>query len=95
LGRRGEAYTHSYISSPLHHDLALDVSSERAWGNIVYRFQTDRYGFRTSQCAPGESEKSRPAVFVVGKYFIRGDVHFSELGNRLLFDEVRNAVGDY
>jgi hypothetical protein len=29
------------------------------------------------------------------RYFIRGDVHFSELGNRLLFDEIRNAVGDY
>jgi hypothetical protein len=66
------AYTHSYISSPLHHDLAPNVSSERAWGNIVYRFQTDRYGFRTGQCAPRESEKSRPAIFVVCDSFTEG-----------------------
>jgi|SRR5579883_1412667 len=66
------AYTHSYISSPLHHDLAPNVSSERAWGNIVYHFQTDRYGFRTGKCAPGESEKSWPAIFVVGDSFAEG-----------------------
>jgi hypothetical protein len=66
------AYTQSYIPSPLHHDLAPNVSSERAWGDIVYRFQTDRYGFRTGQCAPGESETSRPAIFVVGDSFTEG-----------------------
>jgi hypothetical protein len=66
------AYTQSYISSPLHHDLAPNVSSERAWGDIVYHFQTDRYGFRTGRCAPGEGEKSWPAIFVVGDSFTEG-----------------------
>jgi hypothetical protein len=66
------AYTHSYISVPWHHDLAPNVSSERAWGNIVYPFKTDRYGFRTGRCAPGEDEKSWPAIFVIGDSFTEG-----------------------
>src|SRR5580698_6947677 len=66
------AYTHSYIPSPLHHDLAPNVSSERAWGNVAYHFQTDRYGFRNGQCAPGESEKSWPAIFAIGDSFTEG-----------------------
>jgi hypothetical protein len=37
-----------------------------------------------------------PARTAVHKYFIAGDMHFSELGNRLLFDEVKRAAGpDY
>jgi hypothetical protein len=36
-----------------------------------------------------------PADAAVARYFIRGDVHFSEAGNRLLFDAVRSAAGDY
>src|ERR1700741_2759702 len=66
------AYTHSYISSPLHHDLAANVSSERAWGNIVYPFQTARHGSRPGQSAPGETEKTRPPSFVVGNSFTEG-----------------------
>jgi hypothetical protein len=27
------------------------------------------------------------------KYYIAGDVHFSELGNRLLYDTVRRSIG--
>ena len=34
-----------------------------------------------------------PADVAIGKYFIAGDVHFTAAGNRLLFDEVRKAVG--
>lgn len=34
-----------------------------------------------------------PADVVIGKYFIAGDVHFTEAGNRLLYDEVRTATG--
>jgi hypothetical protein len=67
------AYTHSCISAPwVHHDLAPNVKSERAWGNVVYSFQTDRYGFRTGQCAPGESQKAWAAVLVVGDSFTEG-----------------------
>src|SRR6266851_8266821 len=36
-----------------------------------------------------------PAEAELRKYFIAGDTHLTELGNRLLFDEVRSAVGDY
>jgi hypothetical protein len=35
-----------------------------------------------------------PADVAVVKYFIRGDVHFNALGNRLLFEAVRPALGD-
>jgi|GEM_PF-6852262 len=34
-----------------------------------------------------------PAAVVIGKYFIPGDVHFTDAGNRLLYDAVRTAVG--
>jgi hypothetical protein len=32
-----------------------------------------------------------PAETALRKYFIAGDVHFTELGHRLLFDEVRRV----
>jgi hypothetical protein len=63
------AYTQAYISSPLHHDLAPNQNSERPWGNIVYHFQTDKYGFRTGRCAPGDGDKQKPAIFAVGDSF--------------------------
>ena len=63
------AYTEAYISTPWHHDLAPNQDSERPWGNIVYHFKTDGYGFRTGPCAPGESDKSKPAIFAVGDSF--------------------------
>jgi hypothetical protein len=34
-----------------------------------------------------------PADTVLRKYYIAGDVHFSELGNRLLHDAVKRALG--
>jgi hypothetical protein len=57
------AYTETYIPTGYDHDLAPNAKSQRAWGNIVYSWQTDRYGFRTGACAPGEAEKDRPAIF--------------------------------
>src|SRR5215471_20946270 len=46
------AYTNAYALSPLlHHTLAPNQDSERPWGNIVYRFKTDKYGYRTGACA--------------------------------------------
>jgi hypothetical protein len=63
-------YAQAYIPSPvLHHDLAPNQDSERPWGNIVYRFRTDRYGFRTGECAGGESDRNKPAIFAVGDSF--------------------------
>jgi len=66
------AYTQAYILTPLHHDLAPNQNSERPWGNIVYHFQTDRYGFRTGTCAPGENDKTKPAIFAIGDSFTEG-----------------------
>src|SRR6266481_2829943 len=63
------AYTQAFVLSPLHHDLAPNQDSMRAWGNIVYPFRTDRYGFRTGACAPGENDKTKPAIFAVGDSF--------------------------
>ena len=66
------SYTRAYITTAYHHDLAPNANSERAWGNIVYAWRTDRYGFRTGACAPGEAEKDRPAIFVIGDSFTEG-----------------------
>jgi len=64
------AYTQAYIYTAYHHDLAPNAKSTRVWGNIVYSWQTDRYGFRIGACAPGETEKDRPAIFVIGDSFV-------------------------
>ncbi|HTG18476.1 MAG TPA: hypothetical protein VK681_00455, partial [Reyranella sp.] len=63
------AYTEAYILTDYDHDLAPNAKSQRAWGNIVYSWQTDRYGFRIGDCAPGEAEKDRLAIFVIGDSF--------------------------
>jgi hypothetical protein len=33
-----------------------------------------------------------PAETVMNKYFIGGDVHFTDAGNRLVYEEVRKAI---
>jgi GDSL-like Lipase/Acylhydrolase family len=58
-----------YIPVPWHHDLVPDLKTTRVWGNVLYPWQTDRYGFRTGRCAPEEAEKAWPAIFVVGDSF--------------------------
>lgn len=63
------AYTQAYVPAPWHHDLAPNQNSMRPWGKILYPFHTDRYGFRTGECAPGESDKNKPAIFVIGDSF--------------------------
>ena len=63
------AYAQAYIYTAYHHDLTPNAKSTRVWGNISYPWQTDRYGFRTGACAPGEAEKDRPAIFVIGDSF--------------------------
>jgi hypothetical protein len=66
------AYTQSYVLTPLHHDLAPNQKAERPWGNVVYPFRTDRYGFRTGDCAPGENDRTKPAIFAIGDSFTEG-----------------------
>ena len=63
------AYTQAYISTPYHHDLAPNANSTRVWGNVSYSWRTDHYSFRIGACAPGEVEKSWPAIFVIGDSF--------------------------
>jgi hypothetical protein len=58
-----------YIAAPYHHDLAPDLKTTRVWGNILYPWESDSYGFRTGKCAPGEAEKAWPAIFVIGDSF--------------------------
>ncbi|WIM10217.1 SGNH/GDSL hydrolase family protein [Enhydrobacter sp.] len=64
------AYTQAYIRTPYDHDLAPNASSTRVWGTIDYPWHTDRYGLRIGKCAPGEAEKDRPAIFVIGDSFV-------------------------
>lgn len=58
-----------YISAPYHHDLTPSLQSTRVWGNVIYPWKTDKYGFRTGTCAPTEADKDHEAVFVIGDSF--------------------------
>lgn len=66
------AYTEAYIHTPWHHDLAPNQDSMRPWGKTLYHFRTDRFGFRTGDCAPGDADKGKPAIFAVGDSFTEG-----------------------
>jgi hypothetical protein len=66
----GAAENHQvYLPTPYHHDLMPDVKTTRIWGNILFPWATDRYGFRTGQCAPGEAEKTWKPIFMIGDSF--------------------------
>lgn len=58
-----------YRPAAHHHDLVPDREITRVWGNVRYPWKTDRFGFRTGTCAPGEPEKGREAIFVIGDSF--------------------------
>jgi hypothetical protein len=58
---------------------SIQVTHWRAWA-----------AFRNVRFIDGFAPFFRePAESALRKYFIAGDVHFTELGHRLLFDEVR------
>lgn len=63
------ANLNAYITTPYHHDLRPNENTTRVWGSTLYTWRTDRYGFRTGTCAPGEAEKELPAIFVIGDSF--------------------------
>ena len=69
LSAPGESNDNAYLPAPYDHDLAPDQTSTRVWGNILYPWQTDRFGFRTGECAPREPEKGRENIFVIGDSF--------------------------
>ena len=58
-----------YMPAAHHHDLVPDRQLTRVWGNVRYPWKTDRFGFRTGSCAPGEPHKGREAIFVIGDSF--------------------------
>jgi hypothetical protein len=58
-----------YLPTPYHHDLIPDRTSTRVWGNVIYPWKTDQWGFRTGTCAPGEADRKREAIFVIGDSF--------------------------
>lgn len=58
-----------YRPAPYHHDLIPNRQSTRVWGDVIYPWQTDRYGFRTGACATGEADKAHEAIFVIGDSF--------------------------
>lgn len=66
----GAAENHQvYLPTHYHHDLLPDVRTMRIWGNVLFPWATDRYGFRTGECAPGEAEKAWKPIFVIGDSF--------------------------
>jgi hypothetical protein len=69
LSAPNEANDDAYLSAPYDHDLAPGQNSTRVWGSILYPWQTDRFGFRTGECAPREPAKGRENIFVIGDSF--------------------------
>jgi hypothetical protein len=60
----------AYTGAPYHHDLIPNVETPRVWGPVIYPWKADHFGFRSGTCAPGEAEKARPAIFVIGDSFV-------------------------
>jgi hypothetical protein len=69
LSKPDEGNDQAYHVAPYDHDLAPDQNSTRVWGRQVYPFRTDRFGFRTGECAPGEPRKDQENIFVIGDSF--------------------------
>jgi hypothetical protein len=69
LSAPGESNDNAYLPAPYDHDLAPNENSTRVWGNILYPWRTDRFGFRTGECAPREPRKNRENIFVIGDSF--------------------------
>ena len=62
----------AYTRTPWHHDMAPNQDTLRVWGPVVYRWKSDKHGFRTGPCAPGDAEKAWPGIFVIGDSFVEG-----------------------
>ena len=60
----------AYVHADYHHDIFPGHDMTRVWGRIIYPWKSDRYGFRTGTCGPGEAEKAWPAIFVIGDSFV-------------------------
>jgi hypothetical protein len=51
------AYTQAYVRALASRPRTEPELRAGLGHDLLYRFQTDRYGFRTGACAPGESEQ--------------------------------------
>jgi hypothetical protein len=60
----------AYVHADHHHDIFPGHDMPRVWGRIIYPWKSDKHGFRTGACAPGEAEKTWPAIFVIGDSFV-------------------------
>ena len=60
----------AYIHADYHHDIFPGHDMPRVWGRIIYPWKSDKHGFRTGTCGPGEAEKAWPAIFVIGDSFV-------------------------
>ena len=49
LSAPGESNDNAYLPAPYDHDLAPNENSTRVWGNILYPWQTDRFGLQDRQ----------------------------------------------
>lgn len=59
----------AYVHADYHHDIFPGHDMPRVWGRIIYAWKSDKHGFRTGTCGPGEAEKAWPAIFVIGDSF--------------------------
>lgn len=69
LSAPGEGNDRAYLPALYDHDLMPNENSMRVWGNVVYPWRTDRFGFRTGECAPSKPEKDQENIFVIGDSF--------------------------
>ncbi len=75
-GKRAERIDQAVfdLGVPYDHGLKPNVSIDRQFGPIVYPFKTDRFGFRTGDCAGTDADlaNGKPSVFVIGDSFAEG-----------------------
>jgi hypothetical protein len=69
LSAPGEGNNRAYLPALYDHDLAPNENTTRVWGHVVYPWRTDRFAFRTGECAPREPEKDQENIFVIGDSF--------------------------
>jgi hypothetical protein len=69
LSKPDEGNDRAYLPAPYDHDLAPNENSTRVWGHVEYPWRTDRFGFRTGECAPVEPKKGQENIFVIGDSF--------------------------
>ena len=93
LSKPDEGNDRAYLPAPYDHDLAPNENSTRVGGHVVYPWRTDRFGFRTGECAPVEPEKGRENIFVIGDSFTEalGSTYEQSFAGLLACDAARQG----